>query len=144
MLRHFIGLKILLNWPFFCASLRLWVKNNRFRRIDEQALRGRCLQQRALGGSSVLAGIARQFGLAHDPAAALDRLAIIVRGADTARPDLAPEAAGLLAISLGLSRMHSDDLEQLEAALPVYDALYRWARDATGETHIWQEKDGGK
>lgn len=68
---------------------------------------------------------------------ALDRLAVIVRAADTARLDLAPEAAGLLAVSLGLSRMHADDLEQLEAGMPVYDALYRWARDATGETHNW-------
>jgi len=68
---------------------------------------------------------------------ALDRLAAIVRGADTARLDLAPEAAGLLAASLGLSRMYSDDLEQLEAGLLLYDAFYRWARDATDETHNW-------
>ena len=68
---------------------------------------------------------------------ALDRLAVIVRAADTARLDLAPEAAGLLAVSLGLSRMYADDLEQLEAGMLVYDALYRWARDATGETHNW-------
>ncbi len=53
---------------------------------------------------------------------ALDRLALIVRGADTARLDLAPEAAGLLAASLGLSRMYSDDLEQLDAGLQLYDA----------------------
>lgn len=71
----------------------------------------------------------------HTPA--LDALALIVRGADTARPDLAPQAAGLLAISLGLSRMHSDDLAQLDAAMPVYDALYRWARDAQDESHSW-------
>ena len=68
---------------------------------------------------------------------ALDRLAVIVRAADTARLDLAPEAAGLLAVSLGLSRMYADDLEQLEAGMLVYDALYRWARDATCETHNW-------
>ena len=68
---------------------------------------------------------------------ALERLAVIVRGADTARPELAPQAAGLLAVSLGLSRMHSDDLEQLEAGLSVYDALYRWCRDAVDETHDW-------
>lgn len=67
----------------------------------------------------------------------LDRLAAIVRGADTARPELVPEAAGLLAVSLGLSRMYADDLEQLEAGMPVYDAFYRWCRDATGETHDW-------
>ena len=59
------------------------------------------------------------------------RLATIVRGADTARLDLAPEAAGLLAASLGLSRMYADDLEQLEAGMVLYDAFYRWCRDAT-------------
>lgn len=75
-----------------------------------------------------------EFGLALP---ALDRLAVIVRGADTARLDLAPEAAGLLAASLGLSRMHADDLEQLEAGLALYDAYYRWARDASDETHNW-------
>lgn len=68
---------------------------------------------------------------------ALARLATIVRGADTARPDLAPEAPGLLAASLGLSRMHADDLEQLEAGMALYDAFYRWCRDATEETHNW-------
>ncbi|MCC6305264.1 MAG: chromate resistance protein [Rhodobacteraceae bacterium] len=68
---------------------------------------------------------------------ALDRLAAIVRGADTARPDLAPEAAGLLAASLGLSRMFADDLEQLEAGMTLYDAFYRWARDAGEEMHNW-------
>lgn len=68
---------------------------------------------------------------------ALDRLATIVRAADTARLDLAPEAAGLLAASLGLSRMYSDDLEQLDAGMLLYDAFYRWARDATDETHNW-------
>lgn len=64
-------------------------------------------------------------------------LATIVRGADTARPDIVPEAAGLLALSLGLSRLYSDDLQQLEAGMPLYDALYRWCRDARGETHDW-------
>lgn len=75
-----------------------------------------------------------EFGLASE---ALDRLALIVRGADTSRHDLAPEAAGLLAASLGLSRMYADDLEQLEAGMTLYDAFYRWARDATDETHNW-------
>jgi rhodanese-related sulfurtransferase len=75
------------------------------------------------------------FGLsAIEP---LSHLATIVRGADTARPDLAPEAAGLLAVSLGLSRLHADDLAQLEAGMLIYDALYRWCRDARGETHDW-------
>ncbi len=67
----------------------------------------------------------------------LKRLATIVRGADTARPDLAPEAPGLLAASLGLSRMYADDLAQLEAGMALYDAFYRWCRDATDETHNW-------
>jgi len=75
-----------------------------------------------------------EFGL-HAPA--LDRLALIVRGADTARPGLAPEAPGLLAASLGLSRMFTDDLAQLDAGLALYDAFYRWSRDATEETHSW-------
>ena len=57
--------------------------------------------------------------------------------ADTGRLDLCPEAAGLLAVSLGLSRMYGDDLEQLEAGMPVYDAFYRWCRDAVDETHDW-------
>jgi rhodanese-related sulfurtransferase len=68
---------------------------------------------------------------------ALRRLAVIVRGADTARPELAPQAAGLLAVSLGLSRMHADDHEQLDAGMLLYDAFYRWCRDAVGETHDW-------
>ena len=68
---------------------------------------------------------------------ALRRLAPIVRGADTARPEIAAQCAGLLAASLGLSRMHSDDLEQLEAGMVLYDAFYRWCRDAVEETHDW-------
>ncbi|MEI2302471.1 sulfurtransferase/chromate resistance protein [Ensifer sp. MJa1] len=75
-----------------------------------------------------------EFGLATAP---LLRLATIVRAADTARLDLAPEASGLLAASLGLSRMYADDLEQLEAGMLLYDAFYRWCRDATNETHNW-------
>ncbi len=68
---------------------------------------------------------------------ALDRLATVVRGADTDRHDLAPQAAGLLAISVGLSRLHKDDLDQLDAGLALYDALYRWARDGFDEGHDW-------
>jgi rhodanese-related sulfurtransferase len=75
-----------------------------------------------------------EFGLHCD---ALGRLAVIVRGADTARLDLAPQAAGLMAASLGLSRMYRDDLAQLEAGMGLYDAFYRWSRDAVGETHGW-------
>lgn len=69
--------------------------------------------------------------------ASLDRLATIVRAADTARLDLVPEAAGFLAASLGLSRMFRDDLEQLDAGMLLYDSFYRWCRDATDETHNW-------
>lgn len=75
-----------------------------------------------------------EFGLASE---ALDRLALIVRAADTARLDLVPQAAGFLAASLGLSRMYRDDLEQLEAGMLLYDAFFRWCRDATEETHNW-------
>lgn len=69
--------------------------------------------------------------------AALGQLAVIVRGADTARLDLAPECAGLLAISLGLSRLYRDDHEQLTRGFVVYDALYAWLRQARDETHTW-------
>ena len=75
----------------------------------------------------------------RDPA--LDRVALIVRGADTARMDLAPEAAGLLAISLGNSHLsRADDHEALERGMAVYDALYAWARFASAETHNWPAK----
>ena len=67
----------------------------------------------------------------HAPA--LDALATIVRGADTDRMDLAPQCAGLLAVSQGLSRLHADDHAMLAAALPVYDALYAWCRAQRGE-----------
>jgi hypothetical protein len=73
-----------------------------------------------------------ELGLHSGP---LDRLALIVRGADTDRLDLTPQSAGLLAASLGFSRMYRDDLAQLEAAMTLYDAYYRWCRDATDETH---------
>ena len=82
-----------------------------------------------------------ELGLRSEP---LDRIAATVRGADTGRPDLAPEAPGLLAASLGLSRMHLDDLEQLAASMSLYDAFYRWARDASDETHTWPSNKPGK
>jgi rhodanese-related sulfurtransferase len=73
----------------------------------------------------------------HEPA--LDTLALIVRGADTSRLSLAPQSAGLLAVSLGLSRLHAqDDHAMLAAAMPVYDALYEWCRSAQDETHSWR------
>src|SRR6478672_2228252 len=76
----------------------------------------------------------RHFDLV-DPA--LDRLAIIVRGADTARHDLAPEASGLHAISMGLSINIPDDHAMLEQGMVIYDALYAWCRNARGEIHNW-------
>ena len=76
----------------------------------------------------------KEFGLSTPP---LERLATMVRAADTGRLDLSPEAPGLLAASLGLSRMYDDDLEQLSAGLLLYDAFFRWCRDATKETHNW-------
>lgn len=69
--------------------------------------------------------------------AALDTIATIVRGADTARLDLAPQCAGLLAVSLGLSRLFRDDHELIAHAFVVYDALYAWCREAADETHSW-------
>jgi len=74
--------------------------------------------------------LVREFGLKD---AALTALACIVRGADTDRLDLAPQAAGLLAVSLGLSRLYTDDHEMLEHGMTVYDALYAWCRHAHGE-----------
>ena len=77
------------------------------------------------------------FGL-DDPA--LARLAAIVRGADTDRLDLAPQSAGLLATSLGLSQQYPDDHEMLEHAMPVYDGLYAWCRNeiaGANERHSW-------
>jgi hypothetical protein len=83
-----------------------------------------------------------EFGLKSP---ALDHLANIVRGADTARLDLAPQASGFLAASLGLSQLFEDDLEQLKAGLTLYDAMYLWCRDASAETHNWPTKVvGGK
>jgi hypothetical protein len=67
----------------------------------------------------------------------LGELAVIVRGADTARLDLAPQCAGLLAISLGLSQLYADDHEQLRHGMVIYDALHAWLRQAREETHTW-------
>lgn len=76
----------------------------------------------------------KTFGLGHP---ALHTLAKVVRAADTDQHDLSPQAAGLLAISVGLSRMFRDDNAQLDAGMTVYDALYRWARDGQDESHDW-------
>lgn len=70
-----------------------------------------------------------------DPA--LQQLAVIVRGADTGRLDLAPQAAGLLAISLGLSRNFSNDHEMLKQGMMLYDALYAWCKELQVEKHNW-------
>jgi len=78
------------------------------------------------------------FGLSEP---SLDRLATIVRGADTGRPELAPESAGLAAVSLGLGENFRDDHELLERGLVVYDALYAWCRqqtEGTAERHTWK------
>ena len=106
--------------------------------------RGRALRRHALryrGG--VLEPSRRALQLRHHDRgarphrAALEAARRIIRGADTARLDLAPESAGLLAASLGLSRMYKDDLAQLEASMALYDSFYRWCRDAVEETHNW-------
>ena len=68
---------------------------------------------------------------------ALHQLAVIVRGADTNRFDLAPQAAGLWAISAGLSYNYKDDFEQLEIGMKIYDALYSWALYVQNEKHTW-------
>ena len=81
----------------------------------------------------------KHYGL-DDPA--LRRLAVIVRGADTARHDLAPEASGLHAISMGLSANIADDHAMLEQGMVIYDALYAWCRDAAGEIHNWTPAKG--
>jgi rhodanese-related sulfurtransferase len=79
------------------------------------------------------------FGLESEPS--LARLALIVRGADTARPDLAPEAAGLHAVSLGLSALAGDDDHALlPRGFAVYDALFAWLRFAAEERHNWPAK----
>lgn len=69
----------------------------------------------------------------NDPA--LRQLAIIVRGADTGRLDLAPQCAGLLALSLGLSKNFANDHEMLRHGMVIYDALYTWVENAQGERH---------
>lgn len=75
-----------------------------------------------------------EFALHSAP---LDCLAEVVRAADTNTHDTSPQAAGLLAISVGLSRQYKDDVKQLDAGMAIYDALYRWARDGQGEGHDW-------
>jgi hypothetical protein len=73
--------------------------------------------------------IIKKYGLRD---AALDKMALIVRGADTADKDLAPQSRGLEAIAAGFQLAYADDHEQLAAELPVYDALYAWCKANTG------------
>ena len=80
-----------------------------------------------------------KYGL-EDPA--LQEMAVIIRGADTEHLELAPQAAGLLAISLGLSRNFADDQEQLAQGMVLYDALYSWARYVRDERHTWNPQRG--
>jgi rhodanese-related sulfurtransferase len=68
---------------------------------------------------------------------ALDALALILRGADTDRLELAPQSPGLLALSLGLSANYPNDHEMLEHGMIMYDALYSWCRSYQGERHNW-------
>ena len=71
----------------------------------------------------------------NDPA--LKQLSVIIRGADTHRFDLAPQAAGLWAISAGLSYNYKNDQEMLEVGMKMYDALYAWANFVQEERHTW-------
>jgi rhodanese-related sulfurtransferase len=78
--------------------------------------------------------VLKVYGI-KDPA--LDALALIVRGADTARLELTPQSPGLLALSLGLSANFADDHAMLEHGMVMYDAFYAWCRSLQGETHNW-------
>ena len=81
--------------------------------------------------------IIRKHNITHP---AIQRIAVIVRGADTAGFELAPEAAGLWAISAGLSYNYKDDHEQLAIGMKIYDALYSWAKFVSDEKHTWSHK----
>ena len=77
----------------------------------------------------------KHYRLGGDPA--LQKLALIVRGADTARLELAAQAPGLAAVSLGLSRIFPDDHEMLKHGTVMYDALYAWCKEGQDEVHTW-------
>jgi hypothetical protein len=89
-----------------------------------------------VGDSCSFDAFLSRFGLEEEEG--LKRLAPIVRGADTDRHDLAPEAAGLHAVSLGLAARIGDDPELLERGMMIYDALYCWATETGGERHAWR------
>jgi len=76
----------------------------------------------------------------HLQDAALNQLAVIVRGADTSRLDLTPQSAGLYALSLGLSQNFTDDHEMLRHGMVMYDALYAWCKSCQSESHNWPPK----
>jgi hypothetical protein len=78
---------------------------------------------------------ASKYGLDRDPA--ITTIAAIVRGADTGRPDLTPQSAGLLAVSMGLRDVTPDDHEVLKHGFVIYDALYAWASRRKAEAHNW-------
>lgn len=84
------------------------------------------------GDNCTFDALLKAFALETEP---LQIMANVIRAADTDRHNLAPEAAGLLALSVGLSRQYKDDSAQLEAGMAIYDALYAWARDGRTETH---------
>jgi rhodanese-related sulfurtransferase len=91
------------------------------------------------GGCCTFDTMLKLFGLEAEPS--LARLALIVRGADTARPDLAPEAAGLHAVAIGLSVLAGDDDHALlSQGFAIYDALFAWLRFAAEERHNWPAK----
>jgi len=87
-----------------------------------------------VGGRCSFDAFVYRYGL-RDPA--LEELAVIVRGADTNRPDLAPQSAGLVALSLGLSARFADDHEMLEHGMTMYEALYAWCASPKNEAHTW-------
>ena len=86
------------------------------------------------GGACSFDAFLKRYDL-REPA--LERLAAIVRAADTGRLDQAPEAAGLLAVSLGLARCIDRDQQLLEAGMVLYDALYAWCETQPQEKHSW-------
>ena len=87
------------------------------------------------GNNCTFDTLLQRFDLNFAP---LQTMARVIRAADTNQNALAPEAAGLLALSVGLSRQYRDDAGQLAAGLGLYDMLFRWARDGQDEQHVWE------
>ena len=94
-----------------------------------------CVEMSHVGNLCSFDAFLGKYGL-NDPA--LQRMALIVRAADTNRLEIAPQAAGLLAVSLGLSHNFSDDHAMLAQGMILYDALYAWCRSCQDETHDWR------